>query len=372
MCIPRRRPGGFTLIELLVVIAIIAVLIALLLPAVQAAREAARRIQCTNNLKQLALAVHNYESSNGCFPGQSMYPANGPTTDTAWAISWIVPLLQYTEAQPIYNAFNISNSPMLPAGATGQGSTNTTAAYTKVGVLVCPAESQQGLPRSPHAPTNYMGNYGGPGVISQFSGTIIPYPDNHAPGGNTLPSSTYTAPAAPVRIASITDGTSNTALISEKLYGRAVGSVTPTPRGHGEWKRVIFPGPAQPANSGFLGAQAFVGACKSLPNSTTAIGSFGSGQMWVAAFPPYIATNGYNHFGTPNTAACDNAADASPYSHTYAQPMGSVPPTSNHPGGVNMALADGSVKFIKDSIDAQTFWALGTRAGGEVISADSL
>src|SRR5271167_4473025 len=113
---PRSsRAHGFTLIELLVVIAIIAVLIALLLPAVQAAREAARRAQCTNNLKQLALACHNYESSNGCLPPHSQNPASTMQTDLP--ASWIPPLLQYTEQLPMFNAINFSVDVM----GTGSG-----------------------------------------------------------------------------------------------------------------------------------------------------------------------------------------------------------------------------------------------------------
>src|SRR5262245_954303 len=111
----HRCRRGFTLIELLVVIAIIAVLIALLLPAVQAAREAARRVQCTNNMKQLALACQNYISANNVFPAQSVVPPAGqpnPASQTGWSISWIVPLLQYTEQMPMYNAYNFSVDPM--------------------------------------------------------------------------------------------------------------------------------------------------------------------------------------------------------------------------------------------------------------------
>ena len=365
----RRKRSGFTLIELLVVIAIIAVLIALLLPAVQAAREAARRIQCTNNLKQLALAFHNYESSNGCFPAQSAYPETTASTDSGWAISWIPPLLQYTEQSPMYNAFNFSLSPMF---VSGQGIANTTVAYSKLSALICPSETQEGRPREPHAPTNYVGNYGGPGVIQLLSGTVVPYPDRHT-SGNLFPAAYSGASFAPVRIASITDGTSNTAIVSERLYGRAVGSVTPTSRTNPDWKRVVFTGSTGFGfNSGAVGAMGFANACKSIPGTATAVGSFGSGQLWTSAYPVYVATNGYTHFGGPNTPACDNPSDtASTGSTTYGRPMASIPPTSNHPGGVNVAYADGSVKYIKDTISLPAWWALGSRSGNEVISGDS-
>ncbi len=357
---------GFTLIELLVVIAIIGVLIALLLPAVQAAREAARRAQCTNNLKQLSLAALNYEGANGVIPSQSMFPPADPTI--GWSTSWIVPILQYTEAVPMYNAYNFSFAPIW-AGDTG-GMANTTVTYNSLSILLCPSESNLNKPRDPYGFTNYMGNYGGPGVYAPVSGTIVPLP-------NTMGFIPSTVPAnyGPVRMASITDGTSNTALISEKLHGRNVGG---TPRNHPEAIRTVFTAPQGVGLStgltGYQMALQFVQSCRSIPATQSAIGSFGSGQVWAAGFPCYIITNGYNHFGTPNDVSCHNPSDLSSAtcpSVTYVQPMGSAPPSSNHPGGVNVAFSDGSVHFIKNTVAPQSWWALGTRSGGEVISADS-
>src|SRR5262249_52381613 len=131
-----------TLIELLVVIAIIAVLIALLLPAVQSAREAARRAQCTNQMKQLALAVMNYESSNGVFPAQSMTPTTGQYSGdlTGLSISWIPPLLLYAEQQPIYNAINFMVDVVV---TTTAGLANSTVASMNLGLLACPSDNMQ-------------------------------------------------------------------------------------------------------------------------------------------------------------------------------------------------------------------------------------
>src|SRR5262249_2577414 len=130
---------GFTLIELLVVIAIIAVLIALLLPAVQSAREAARRIQCTNNMKQLALGCMNYESSYACFPLQSQNGSAGQDNNGGSA-SWIAPVLQFTEAQPQFNALNFNVA--LISSAFYGGYANSTVGLSKLAVLICPSESR--------------------------------------------------------------------------------------------------------------------------------------------------------------------------------------------------------------------------------------
>ena len=164
-----RRQRGFTLIELLVVIAIIGVLIALLLPAVQAAREAARRSQCTNNLKQLGLAVHNYIDRNQVLPASS-YGNEGPGTELL--CSWVASILPGLEQQPLFNSMNLSFSGNQPA--------NWTANSTKIGTLICPSEPNSkgpGAGNSPPyvwAPISYGGNLGGPGIIVRGSGTIIP------------------------------------------------------------------------------------------------------------------------------------------------------------------------------------------------------
>ncbi len=370
----QRQRRGFTLIELLVVIAIIGVLIALLLPAVQAAREAARRAQCTNNLKQLALAVHNYESANGVFPAQCVYPGpltngSGTASMTGWSHSWIVPLLLYTEQQPIYNAYNFSLDPMWVA-ASPIGSANTTVSYSKLSLLSCPSESVSQPPRQSsdgvnyYGPTNYVGNYGGPGVISRFSGTVVPLP-------SALTSGYSNGHTGPVSIASITDGTSNTALISERLIGLVGGTVL---RNNIDAKRAIFKSPTGipfSSSNGYPQAQQFVNYCKSIPGTTSAFRVSSSGQMWAAGYPLHVANNNYNHFSPPNQVACQNPSDPNGGWLSYGDPSGAVPPTSNHSGGVVMAFGDGSVKFVKDTIDLQTWWAIGTRGGGEVVDASA-
>jgi prepilin-type N-terminal cleavage/methylation domain-containing protein/prepilin-type processing-associated H-X9-DG protein len=364
----RRFERGFTLIELLVVIAIIAVLIALLLPAVQSAREAARRMQCTNNLKQLALGAMNYESSNGVFPPHSM--AVQQYNVVAWLpFSWIPPLLQYTEQQPMFNAINFLMEPMHSGPG---GFANSTASLSKLSVLMCPSESNSPDLRAwPitstgrfYGSTNYVGNMGGPGILQVASGTIVPA--KGADYGAGYPGGSF----GPVTIASITDGTSNTALMSERLLGQNVVFTRSSPNA----RRGIF---TPPQGFGLTGnpadALAFVQGCNNIPGSQGVYAMRTPGQLWIATFPQWVVVNGYTHFGTPNQVSCYNPSDPAPNvsAPAYVGLAGSAPPTSNHPGGVNMAFADGSVRYIKDSINPQSFWALGSRAGGEVLSSDS-
>jgi prepilin-type N-terminal cleavage/methylation domain-containing protein/prepilin-type processing-associated H-X9-DG protein len=383
--LPRpSRARGFTLIELLVVIAIIAVLIALLLPAVQAAREAARRIQCTNNLKQLALGCMNYESSNQCFPMQSGNPGPMAVTDTT--PSWICGVLQFTEALPQFNALNFSLD-MIGGSAPGAFA-NSTVTLSKLAILQCPSESRN-APQYPFLPvpglfagmSNYVGNYGGPGPIGLMSGTIIPANNGlvgsapllstGAAGPNYYPGATW----APVSIASITDGTSNTGLVSERLLGIPYPyPASVAALGTANLNRCSIHSPTGAAQgSGAAGALAMYTSCAS---ANTFIRFCGSAEQWSAAFPSWLMWQSYNHFGTPNQINCTNTADpkdpggSSPVGY-YVTPIGSAPPGSSHPGGVNVAFADGSVHFIKNSVSPPTWWALGSRNIGEVVSSDA-
>ena len=169
----RRR--AFTLIELLVVIAIIAVLIALLLPAVQAAREAARRMQCTNNLKQLGLAVHNYVDTNNVLPLQNMFPSGvmlGVTGSASY--SWTLGLLPHLDQMPLFNAYNFSVYCVQTTVAAANPGSQSTVGYTQLAVLLCPSDGLTTPPLAPWATKSYNGNFGGPGIIQTYTGTIIP------------------------------------------------------------------------------------------------------------------------------------------------------------------------------------------------------
>lgn len=182
----------------------------------------------------------------------------------------------------------------------------------------------------------------------------------------------------PVGIENIRDGTSNTGLFSERLIG--LNNPPPgTPlRGSPDWKRAVYNSPAgmsfnfTTATSAATAAQnlAFLQSCNSMPGSTAPSNATANGIYWAADYIWYVVINAYTHNGAPNSTECNNPSDYWAGWATQGNPSGSAPPNSNHPGGVNMCFADGSVRFIKDSVGLQTWWALGTRAGGEVISSD--
>jgi prepilin-type N-terminal cleavage/methylation domain-containing protein/prepilin-type processing-associated H-X9-DG protein len=377
---------GFTLIELLVVIAIIAVLIALLLPAVQAAREAARRAQCTNNLKQLGLAVHNYHSTYNVLPGECMWMgasfgsgANGGSW--GWNASWPVCLLPNIEQSPLYNAYNQGWTPDFPQ--------NTTVSYNVVATLLCPSDNQKQRPNYPWAPMNYHGNEGGPGVIHRWQGTIVDIftcstSNMVVLNGWGVGTCWWGANAnlGYFGMEGVVDGSSNTALFSEVLLGFAAGTTGqgPTPnRGGDVAKRGIYILGTLPVDfdSGdTAGALQGMKICQSVPGNFDAnavaapfgAGSWLLGFSWTLGYPWHTTVNRYIHYNTPNKFTCLNNNDTG---GLWGGMDGLVTATSNHPGGVNVCFTDGSVRFVKDSVGPQTWWAIGTRNGSETVSSDS-
>jgi prepilin-type N-terminal cleavage/methylation domain-containing protein/prepilin-type processing-associated H-X9-DG protein len=371
--LPRDR-RAFTLIELLVVIAIIAVLIALLLPAVQSAREAARRAQCTNNLKQLGLAVHNYHATNNSFPSGAMWPCSvvdfGNGNQGAcwgWGVGPLVQVFNYLEQTALYNAYNAALGVYGSYPPSTSGPTlwwgNTTVFNTQTATFLCPSDSRQ-LPTSSQVTVvNYGGNYGGPFAMGGFTGTIIPDANPGSWASNDVDN--FLPTARTVGIQSVTDGTSNTSLWSEMLTPPG-GGTTVTGTGKNAENRVFFNANAPNSTATAAGVLQFLAACRNIPPGTAAQSST-MGYQWWSAFPGYV-NNNYNHVGTPNSRQCQSSGRIDSWGMDV---YGTASPNSLHPGGVNVGFADGSVRFIKDSISPQTWWALGSRANGEVISSDS-
>ena len=338
----KRR--AFTLIELLVVIAIIAVLIALLLPAVQQAREAARRMQCKNNLKQLGLALHNYESSLQTFPPNLVPGGNFAYSAGNWGV--LAFLSPYLDQTPIYNLMNL-NAPTYASTSPYNiaDPNNAKAASFTIPLFLCPSDKGQSLGGdygvASLGPANYCANMGS--GINTFAGG--------AANGSPYNSDGVMFANSRIRVADITDGTSNTACMSESILGDAPTKVT---------------GSSTPPNSVQKSYAYLTTYQSSLDDASCAAATNWNIQdhrqfLWYSG---EIRNTSYNHYYTPNDKRWDCVTNAFSLGYTA---IGWKAARSMHVGGVHLLLCDGSVRFISDNISGTTWRSLSTRAGSEVL-----
>ncbi len=350
---PGRSRDGFTLIELLVVIAIIAVLIALLLPAVQAAREAARRIQCTSNLKQIGLGLHNYISAQNVLP-PGRINAHIKGAGDCWGL--YAQMLPQLEQQQVFNACNFGLAPDTPDPA------NTTVNMTFLNVLICPSDSPPALitlSGFPHASHNYNMNVGSQyPVVANIAAANMPSPAFTGMPDGPFYENSRTSPAE------FTDGMSNTAAVCETVRSQQTSTYANDPL-----NVFLITGNNSTSGPALTSDADYASLCLSLPSTTTQFQAT-KGVRWYYGAPGHSM---YNHRRPPDDKQAD-CRGGLPHS-VRSDPLWSwlslnVAARSKHPGGVNTLMADGSVKFMKDTINAMTWQALGSRNGGEVVSAD--
>jgi prepilin-type N-terminal cleavage/methylation domain-containing protein/prepilin-type processing-associated H-X9-DG protein len=371
----RSSRLGFTLIELLVVIAIIALLIALLLPAVQSARESARRIQCCNNLKQIGLALHNYHSASGSFPPGAAL--NGvaavPGLYATWQpnMSAQAMMLPYLEQSPLYNALNFD------FGAEYDLGMNSTGVLTIIAGFLCPSDTNAGSRLNNNSyyacfgtTTDYMFTPGMPGGANWVG---------MAPNVTFTGSTGLFAQAVSYGINQCIDGTSNTVAYAESLLGDSMAN-TPwgpviTPQSRYRGNMVFDADPADDLNRPHDAFQnptlvmTLLQACNNMFQSTTTNIGGDHGYRWAMGITGYSM---FNTIQTPNDAQFPfSACRLDGTSTDYSDSGFAYGASSAHPGGINVCFGDGSVKFIKNSINRTTWWSLGTKANGEVISDDS-
>jgi len=369
MAIPGASRGqtdrrGFTLIELLVVIAIIGVLIGLLLPAVQAAREAARRAQCANNLKQMGLALHGYEGACGSFPmgfysqaardgcSNGYHPSDPSTNATTRGFSWELYILPYLERGAHFNALNFN--------LTWRSGRQGTAFASTAATFLCPSDSSALKIPPPNVQYMQSSYAGSAGSNELFAFTYAP-PTN-ADRCGTLDADGIFGATAVTRLVDVRDGLSSIVMIGEAAR---------------------FPN--EPDYSVFN-----IGNVGGLWNGAAPAGgraAWGDLRVSILAFtvprlnaPPLIGPAGWDA-GTrlPSCLLATSPLATDQPSWAFDPATGQVPCAalgqwgfrSPHPGGAHFLLGDGSVRFLRDSINPTTYRALGTRRGGEIVAADA-
>jgi prepilin-type N-terminal cleavage/methylation domain-containing protein/prepilin-type processing-associated H-X9-DG protein len=384
----RVRRSGFTLIELLVVIAIIAVLIALLLPAVQSAREAARRSQCVNNLKQIGLAVHNYVQSNELLPPYTIdfYNSKGDcTTNAPWSncqyqnFSQLARILPYLEQQAAYNSLNFTfgarwgadgnnqnvnlGTDMNPPGAMGPyGAVHASVVALTINSFLCPSDGNPGnkatVPAAGNnmiASTNYATNLG-----------LNRYYNNWVPNG---PGYTVTTWDGQMRrnigLKNFIDGTSNTAIYSEWVKGLGDDPAVSKDGLNMVYSNNINQTDFATGPGAFTSNYVQSNFQLSQKCQQSATKNWGwKGEWWISGED---GSSIYSHINTPNRKACVFGGGIS------RRPDGSmIGPSSNHPGGVNVLFMDGTVRFIKNSVNYVSWYAIATPDQNEVVSSDAL
>jgi prepilin-type N-terminal cleavage/methylation domain-containing protein/prepilin-type processing-associated H-X9-DG protein len=368
-----RRDHGFTLIELLVVTAIVAILIGLLLPAVQSARESARRTQCTNNLKQIALAMNNYVSFHEVLPPVCIDPAWMGTTPIPqphqnW--SQHARLLPYMEQTVLYNMINWNfgarwsgdtaySDLTLPTGPSSDSIPQMTVLVTIIASFLCPSDVNPGssstflvggvqrLVGASNYPCNIGLNRRITGGRADSSWRLN--------GPNYVASTWDKTVSDTTNLASFVDGASNTVIFSEWIKGAAVAAGL-APNGLGEVYNLG-------ENSNFYSTdRQFAQLCDTVP-----ITRFNQQWQWKGEWWGFGATMIYSHTQTPNRTNCV-------YHDINQDGRGTITmlaASSNHPGGVNVMFMDGSVRFVKSSLNYLTWYALATPNGREAVSSES-